>query len=326
MATSSSSIGVERARARPTGGPRPGSRCAVARGRCVGQPAAVGERDHQVLLALPDERGTSTSSSAKPQSGHREVVVQPPVDARCARTRAGRRQVLAVLVGQHGPVDRWQQARHLGDDPRRLHARAGPLRRARGTRAARLARARRARTPPGSARPCRPGSRSRRRVLGAAPAMQSTPATRSGRRAAARERVRAAAGPARHHAPVGAEVVQHHRDVVRVVDDAPSGSPGGAAVAGPRPGHQAQRPGGRGAFQRPGRDPGSGRPVVEEERHGAVRTADGDVERAAVGRAERVTTPSFSADGDHARGRCRSRLAYDGRASRHGVPAPSGTT
>ena len=293
-----------------------------------GEPPPVGERDHQVLAALPDERrhGDLVEVEA-PAAGQGEVVVQPAVDPGAHATRAAappgprrtRRSATARSTGGSRVV-------RLGDDPGRVDV-SQPVRVGVEVRGA--ASASPAAAAANSSRFCSPIPARKSRPSasqGATPAMQSTPGHRVREPGGAGQRVRPAAGPARDHAALGAEVVEQRGDVVGVVDDPASGTARGGPVA--RAATRSPAGGERAAAARCSARYGTPEPGVPWwNRSGTASSgaADDDVE---------CSRPSGVRSGGHGfillrsragaeERRAASRLAYDGRASRQRVPTLS---
>ena len=91
----------------------PGARFQVnaGTGGVRAEPLAVGERDHVVLVALPDGRPAAEGVQAEaPVGQEREVVLEPAVDAVTDRGAQGRGQVVGELPGQRRRVGTGDEA------------------------------------------------------------------------------------------------------------------------------------------------------------------------------------------------------------------------
>jgi hypothetical protein len=68
-----------------------------------GEPGAVARRDHQVLVALPEQDGDrDVGQREAPVGGEGEVVVHPPVPSGGDGVAHRGGQILCVVLRQHG--------------------------------------------------------------------------------------------------------------------------------------------------------------------------------------------------------------------------------
>src|SRR5690348_11334519 len=76
-------------------------------GDALGQPARVGDGDHEVLRALPEKCGHPDLVELEaPRLREREVVIPPTCDALAERLLETPLHVDGALAGQDGGVDR----------------------------------------------------------------------------------------------------------------------------------------------------------------------------------------------------------------------------
>src|SRR6185437_10581296 len=85
--------------------------------RVRGEPLTVGERDHVVLVALPDGRAVAGRVQVEAPVRHeREVVLKPAVDALADGGAQGRGQVVGELCRQRRRVGTGDEAAERGRD------------------------------------------------------------------------------------------------------------------------------------------------------------------------------------------------------------------
>ena len=208
-------------------------------GNVRGKPAAVRERDHVVLVALPDRhparRGRRAGIPSRRGTPGRRRASQR---CRCGSRRSGSRPCRRRTRRSAPPCRRRRQAAERGDD---LVAGdpASALPPCPGTPTALPARARRCRTPRCSPAPSRPGSPGPRPCTGRPPPPTRRPGSGRQQRGAA-ERVRATAGEADRDEFARADRVEDSGHVGDDVADRAAGSRRGVLVARPRRLHHAQ--------------------------------------------------------------------------------------
>jgi hypothetical protein len=253
------------------------------------QPPAVRERDHPVLVALPDggARWPLPVQGEAPVPGERQVVVPPARDARAQRGPQAGGDVVGVGAGEYGLVGLdHQAAERLGHILAGHGAQRGRLAVEEGGQLG-LAAQRRAEL--------RDVLRTHaRHPVQAGGQVGRDPGDRRRRQAAAGQgrgtgqRVRAAAGPARRDEAARAEVVQDRGGVLGRVHHPPSGPGRRPFVAGPGRQDDPQAALAGGLHGRRVEDQPAGRARVQDQRQPVGRAGHEEFDHPAVGTGDRA--------------------------------------